>query len=51
MLGHGRGTIMVDLGNGFKMAQFLSASILCAIWHLLAAIHDKGGGLTLWLMT
>jgi hypothetical protein len=49
------GTIMVDLGkvlgNGFKMAQFLSASILCAIWHLLAAIHDNGGGLTLWLMT
>jgi hypothetical protein len=39
------------LGNGFKMAQFLSASIHCAIWHLLAAIHDKGGGLTLWLMT
>lgn len=51
MLAHGRGTIMVDLGSGFKMAQFLSASILCAIWHLLAAIHDKGGGLTLWLMT
>lgn len=55
MLAHGQGTIMVDLGkvlvNGFKMAQFLSASILCAIWHLLAAIHDKGGGLTLWLMT
>jgi hypothetical protein len=35
------------LGNSFKMAQFLSASILCAIWHLLAAILDKGGGLTL----